>query len=106
LADLYPALEIQPSLTAVERRLMNAQALEAARCLEEGIVASAEDANTGSVLGLGFPDAHGGVLGQVERRGLAAFVAECDALAARHGERFRPSAWLRERASKGISFAA
>jgi 3-hydroxyacyl-CoA dehydrogenase/enoyl-CoA hydratase/3-hydroxybutyryl-CoA epimerase len=50
------------------------------------------------VLGLGFPAAQGGVLTQVGRRGLAAFVAECDALADAHGERFRPSAWLRERA--------
>lgn len=101
LADLYPPLADQPPLAAVERRLMNAQALEAARCLEEGVVASVADADTGSVLGLGFPAAQGGVLTQVGRRGLAAFVTECDALADAHGERFRPSNWLRERAVAG-----
>jgi 3-hydroxyacyl-CoA dehydrogenase/enoyl-CoA hydratase/3-hydroxybutyryl-CoA epimerase len=76
---------------------MHAQALAAAACLEEGIVASAQDADLASVLGLGFPKAQGGVLAQVERQGLARFVAECDALADRCGERFRPSPWLRER---------
>jgi 3-hydroxyacyl-CoA dehydrogenase/enoyl-CoA hydratase/3-hydroxybutyryl-CoA epimerase len=83
---------------------MNVQALEAARCLEEGVVASAADADTGSVLGLGFPAAQGGVLAQVERRGLGTLVAECDELAERHGKRFQPSPWLRERASHGGGF--
>jgi 3-hydroxyacyl-CoA dehydrogenase/enoyl-CoA hydratase/3-hydroxybutyryl-CoA epimerase len=106
LAQLYPPLADQPAVDRVERRLMNAQALEAARCLEERVVASAADADTASVLGLGFPAAQGGVLAQVERRGLAAFVAECDGLADRHGERFRPSRWLRERASRGVAFDA
>jgi len=101
LAQLYSPLADQPAADRVERRLMNAQALEAVRCLEEGVVASAADADTGSVLGLGFPAAQGGVLAQVERRGLAAFVAECDELAERHGERFRPSLWLRERTLLG-----
>jgi 3-hydroxyacyl-CoA dehydrogenase/enoyl-CoA hydratase/3-hydroxybutyryl-CoA epimerase len=85
---------------------MHAQAVEAARCLEDGTVASAADADMGSVLGLGFPASEGGVLGQVERRGLAAFVSECDALADAHGERFRPSQWLREQAAGGRGFAA
>jgi 3-hydroxyacyl-CoA dehydrogenase/enoyl-CoA hydratase/3-hydroxybutyryl-CoA epimerase len=102
LARLYPPLADQPDAERVARRILNAQALEAARCLEEGVVASAADADTGSVLGLGFPAAQGGVLAQVERRGLASFVAECDDLADRHGKRFRPSAWLRERASLPI----
>jgi 3-hydroxyacyl-CoA dehydrogenase/enoyl-CoA hydratase/3-hydroxybutyryl-CoA epimerase len=99
LASLYPVARAEPDIDAVQRRLMNAQALEAARCLEDGTVASARDADTGSVLGLGFPKAEGGVLAQIERRGLAVFETECDALADLHGERFRPSPWLRARAS-------
>jgi 3-hydroxyacyl-CoA dehydrogenase/enoyl-CoA hydratase/3-hydroxybutyryl-CoA epimerase len=106
LAELYPPRGVSPPLVDIERRLLNAQALEAARCLERGIVASAADANTGSILGLGFPAARGGVLADVERRGIAAFVAECDALADRHGERFRPSSWLRERAARSTRFDA
>jgi 3-hydroxyacyl-CoA dehydrogenase/enoyl-CoA hydratase/3-hydroxybutyryl-CoA epimerase len=106
LAQLYPPLPDQPAVDRVERRLMSAQALEAARCLEEGVVTSAADADTASVLGLGFPAAQGGVLAQVERRGLAAFVAECDRLADRHGERFRPSPWLRGVAARRVGFDA
>jgi 3-hydroxyacyl-CoA dehydrogenase/enoyl-CoA hydratase/3-hydroxybutyryl-CoA epimerase len=100
----FPPLAAQSAIDAVEQRLMHGQAIEAARCLEEGVIASAADADAGSVLGLGFPKGEGGVLAQVQRRGLGRFVAECDALAERHGERFRPSAWLRHRAARG-SFA-
>jgi 3-hydroxyacyl-CoA dehydrogenase/enoyl-CoA hydratase/3-hydroxybutyryl-CoA epimerase len=104
LADWYAPPEHQPEAADIRRRLMSAQALEAARCLEEGTVGSARDADTGSVLGLGFPVKEGGVLAQIERRGLPVFVAECDALADRHGERFRPSDWLRACATDGNGF--
>ncbi|SFP56110.1 3-hydroxyacyl-CoA dehydrogenase [Variovorax sp. OK605] len=97
LAQAFALRADQPEPEHVQHRLMHAQALAAAACLEEGIVASAQDADLASVLGLGFPKAQGGVLAQVERQGLARFVAECDALADRCGERFRPSTWLRER---------
>lgn len=106
LADLYPPRAQQPEPEAACRRLMHAQAMEAARCLEDGTVASVADADTGSVLGLGFPASEGGVLSQIERRGLAGFVAECDALAVAHGERFRPSRWLRDRAAAGAGLEA
>lgn len=97
LAQAFPQRAEQPAPEQVQHRLMHAQALAAVACLEEGIVASAQDADLASVLGLGFPKAQGGVLAQVERHGLARFVAECDALAAQCGERFRPSDWLRGR---------
>lgn len=106
LAGSFPVLAEQPSLEAARRRLLNAQAMEAARCLEDGTVASAGDADAASVLGLGFPRGEGGVLAQVQRRGLGEFVAECDVLADAHGDRFRPSAWLRERAAKGLGFGS
>jgi len=80
--------------------------MAAARCLEDGTVASAEDADVASVLGLGFPRAEGGVLARIQRRGLAEFAAECDALADAHGDRFRPSPWLRERATNGRGFGS
>jgi 3-hydroxyacyl-CoA dehydrogenase/enoyl-CoA hydratase/3-hydroxybutyryl-CoA epimerase len=97
LAQAFAQQADQPAAEQVQHRLMHAQALAAVACLEEGIVASAQDADLASVLGLGFPKAQGGVLAQVERQGIARFVAECDALAEACGERFRPSAWLRGR---------
>ena len=53
-------------------RLLVAEAREALRCLEEGGIASADDADAASVLGLGFPKSVGGVLRWVEDFGLRA----------------------------------
>jgi 3-hydroxyacyl-CoA dehydrogenase/enoyl-CoA hydratase/3-hydroxybutyryl-CoA epimerase len=36
--------------------------------------------------------------------GLPAFVAECDALAGKYGDRFKPNALLRDMAKKGETF--
>ena len=44
------------------KRLLDVQAAEAQRCLDEGVVQSADDANIGSILGWGFPLFYGGVL--------------------------------------------
>lgn len=89
-----------PSAHAVGQRLLCAQALEAVRCLEEGVVADAAEADLGAVLGGGYPAWTGGPLSYIETLGLAAFVAQCDAL----GERFRAPAALRERAASGRLF--
>ena len=89
---------------AAGERLLSLLALEAARCLEEGLVAQPEEADLGSVLGLGYPDWTGGTLSYIETVGLRTFVARCDALATHHGERFRPSPGLRQRAEANIPF--
>ncbi|MNU86914.1 Fatty acid oxidation complex subunit alpha [compost metagenome] len=56
------------------------------------------------MLALGYPDWTGGTLSYIETVGLAAFVARCDALAQRHGERFKPTAALRQRAQSNTLF--
>ena len=101
LAGLFPAAVAEPDLEAVKLRLLAVEAREALRCLEEGVIASADDADAASVLGLGFPKRVGGVMRWAEDFGLAAFVVACDRLAARHGERFAPSPWLRALAARG-----
>jgi 3-hydroxyacyl-CoA dehydrogenase/enoyl-CoA hydratase/3-hydroxybutyryl-CoA epimerase len=88
----------------VRKRLLFIQALETARCLEEGVLAQAKEGDVGSVLGWGFPTWTGGTLSLIETTGLAAFVAECDRMAASYGPRFAVSQWLRERAANGASF--
>lgn len=95
LAGVFPPDELQPSLSTVQQRLRCIEALEALRCLEEGVLATADDADTGSLLGLGFPSSRGGVLRDVEAQGLDHFLADCDALAQQYGSRFAPSGWLR-----------
>jgi 3-hydroxyacyl-CoA dehydrogenase/enoyl-CoA hydratase/3-hydroxybutyryl-CoA epimerase len=106
LSEFYPVMELQPSIEEVRRRLLYIQALEAARCVEEGVLTAAADADIGAVLGLGFPTWTGGTLSLIETIGLSEFVAECDRLASQFGERFRPSEWLRNRASTNEPFFA
>lgn len=105
LAEAFPRSPEQPTLDEVRERLMYAQSLEAARCVAEGIVA-ARDADVGSILGWGFPSVLGGVLGQIDTLGAAAFVAACDRLAERHGERFIAPPALRTLACEGGRYRA
>jgi 3-hydroxyacyl-CoA dehydrogenase len=104
LAAAYPPAVSPPDSEAIRLRLFAAEAGEALRRLEEGIVANADDADAASTLGLGYPA--GGVLRAAERYGLAAFVSLCDRLAAAQGERFSPSPWLRGLAARGEGLAA
>ena len=76
----------------------------AARCLEENVIETSEDGDLGSIYGWGFPAWTGGTLSYIDTVGLSKFVDEADRLAQKHGARFAPSPWLRERAASGRSF--
>ncbi|TXL63775.1 hypothetical protein [Zeimonas arvi] len=78
----------------VRDRLLYRLALESMRCLEEGVVASAADANLSSILGVGFPEASGGAIAYADRVGASLFAARSLKLAERYGERFSPPARL------------
>ena len=106
LPGLFPLAPAQPDAMGLQARLRWVEVLEALRCLEEGVLANADDADTASLLGLGFPAATGGVLRWAEGLGLASLVATADRLAAAHGSRFEASAWLRERAGLGQGLQA
>ena len=101
LVDAFPLSSTQPDARALGAKLWVAEAREALRCLEEGVIASADDADAASLLGLGYPAKTGGVLAWVESFGLPAFVEACDQLARNHGSRFAPSPFLRDLADRG-----
>ncbi len=84
-------------------RMLFAESLETVKCLDEGVLRSVEDANIGSILGIGFPAWTGGVLQYINGYdgGLAGFVARSRELAARYGEHFIPPASLVAKAEKG-----
>lgn len=105
LATLFPPAALQPTAAQIGLRLRCAEVMDALRCLEQGVITSADDADTGSTLGLGFPAATGGVLRWAEHYGLPRFVDTCTELAREHGARFTPSPWLRERAALGRGLA-
>ncbi len=103
LTKHYPVAPTQPTLADVKRRLLHIQAIETLRCMEEGVVARPQDADVGSILGWGFCPFYGGVASYVDYVGPKTLEIECDRLADRHGERFRPPAMLRALAKEGRS---
>jgi len=104
LAEQWPLAASQPDVEEVKKRLLYIQALEAARCLEEGVLTNPIDGDLGSILGWGFPAWTGGTLSFIDTVGIREFVAECERLAAAHGPRFVPSAALKARAARGEAF--
>jgi 3-hydroxyacyl-CoA dehydrogenase/enoyl-CoA hydratase/3-hydroxybutyryl-CoA epimerase len=92
LKEMFPLATAQPPQAELVDRLMFAQANEAARCLDEGVLRSVADGNIGSIFGWGFAPFHGGALQFIEAYGPARFVARARELAARHGPRFEPAA--------------
>jgi 3-hydroxyacyl-CoA dehydrogenase/enoyl-CoA hydratase/3-hydroxybutyryl-CoA epimerase len=104
LAEHFPMNAEQPSVEAVIERLMLIQSLETVRCLEEGVLASPQDADIGAILGWGYPPFRGGPIGQIHTMGVASFVAACDRLAEQCGERFRPTEGLRKKSAEGSQF--
>ena len=106
LTTLYPVAAQQPAQRELIDRMMFAQANEAARCHEEGVLRSVADANVGSIFGWGFAPFHGGALQFIDAMGAAAFVARARELAAAYGPRFEPAAVVVQMASQGGRFAA
>ena len=99
LADEFPPAAEQPSVETITERLLHMQALESARCMEENVVTNGAEGDIGSIFGWGFPPWSGGTFSYIDTIGVEQFVADCERLAAAHGDRFAPSDWLRGRAS-------
>lgn len=68
---------------------------EAALCLEENIT-TANDIDLAMVAGIGFPQEKGGVLRYADEIGLDHVLARLEEFSRDHGERFRPTASLRQ----------
>ncbi|QJD58526.1 fatty acid oxidation complex subunit alpha FadB [Pseudomonas sp. gcc21] len=77
--------------------------LETVRCLEDGIVESAGDADMGLIYGIGFPPFRGGALRYIDTIGVAEFVAIADKYA-EFGAMYHPTEKLREMAKTGKKF--
>ncbi|WP_298180510.1 3-hydroxyacyl-CoA dehydrogenase NAD-binding domain-containing protein [Saccharomonospora sp.] len=90
----------------LQERMLFAEALETVKCFDEGVLNSVEDANIGSIFGIGFPAWTGGVVQYMNsyEGGLKGFVARARELAQRYGSHFEPPASLVEKAEKGEIF--
>jgi 3-hydroxyacyl-CoA dehydrogenase / enoyl-CoA hydratase / 3-hydroxybutyryl-CoA epimerase len=94
----------QPTAAEIKDRILYAQALEAARCMEEKIVHDPREADVGSILGWGFAPYTGGTLSYIDTIGAKAFVTRAKELEAAYGDQFKVPALLVEMAEKGETF--
>ena len=108
LKELFPVMDDPQTLSLkdLEERMLFMEALEAVKCLDEGVIETVADANIGSILGIGFPGWTGGVLQYINgyEGGVAGFVARARELAEKYGERFEPPASLVEKAERAESY--
>jgi 3-hydroxyacyl-CoA dehydrogenase/enoyl-CoA hydratase/3-hydroxybutyryl-CoA epimerase len=106
LADLQP-VKLDPDtldVAELKARLLAMQALETARCIEEGVVTDMREADVGSILGFGFAPFTGGTISYIDGMGTKAFVALCNQLAKAHGDRFKPCKLLIDMAKTSDTF--
>ena len=90
----------------LQERMLFAEAIDTVRCVDDGVLTSAADANIGSLLGIGFPAWTGGVLQYINQYegGLRGFVDRARALARAYGPRFEPPASLVAKAEAGETY--
>jgi 3-hydroxyacyl-CoA dehydrogenase/enoyl-CoA hydratase/3-hydroxybutyryl-CoA epimerase len=112
LKELFPPNDEPADIVDLKDRYLFIEAIETAKCFEEGVIESAAAANIGSIMGIGYPALTGGTVQFMQGydgpsgHGLKGFVARAEELAARYGERFAPTDRLKEMAEKGESFPA
>jgi 3-hydroxyacyl-CoA dehydrogenase/enoyl-CoA hydratase/3-hydroxybutyryl-CoA epimerase len=103
-AERGPSTSLRSARDDVTNRLTFLMVNEAARCLEEKVVATPEDADYGMILGTGFPIFRGGPLRYAENYGLEKLVTEMDGIHSRAGDKFAPCDLLRQHALNGTTF--
>ncbi len=112
LAELFPSNDEPADIEDLKDRYLFIEAIETAKCFEEGVIESSAAANIGSIMGIGYPALTGGTVQFMQGydgpagQGLAGFVARARELAENYGERFAPTDRLVEMAEKGESFPA
>jgi 3-hydroxyacyl-CoA dehydrogenase/enoyl-CoA hydratase/3-hydroxybutyryl-CoA epimerase len=106
LAGLLAKRDSQPSADELKKRYLFAQCIEAARCIEEGVISSPADADVGVVMAVGFPAYTGGPCTFMDTYGIDNFVKEAERMAKQFGARFAPPRMLRDMAAKGRTFYA
>ncbi len=112
LEKLFPSKDEPADIDDLKDRYLFIEALETAKCFEEGVIESAAAANIGSIMGIGYPALTGGTVQYMQGydgpagQGLTGFVARARELAEKYGERFAPTDRLVEMAEQGESFPA
>lgn len=104
LAVLFPRSNEKIDQQTMMDRLLFTQAIEAVKCLEEGVITAVADTNIGSIFGWGFAPFHGGVLQFINAYGIKEFVDRAMQLSMKYGERFEPPKLLFDMLQEGKKF--
>jgi len=91
LKTLFERPDATVDIPTIQDRILYRQAVETARCLDEGVLQSVHDANIGSLFAVGFPIWTGGTMQFIYGQGIAAFEAKCAVLADQFGAGFHLS---------------
>lgn len=108
-AGIYDVLGVKPKPGSISdeeivERCVLIMINEAARCLEEKIVASAEEVDLGMIMGTGFPPFRGGLLRYADTIGPKQLVDRLRKYQEKYGVRFEPAPALVARAAANQSF--
>ncbi|MGI2261507.1 fatty acid oxidation complex subunit alpha FadJ [Shewanella sp. GXUN23E] len=105
---VYSVLGITPSgaldHNQISRRCIVQMLNEAARCLEEGIIASPRDGDIGALFGIGFPPFLGGPFRYMDTLGSKRLVEMLESYQQQFGDRFAPCELLKKMAAEDGSF--
>lgn len=85
---------VDDGLTELQRRLVYSMINEVGFCLQESVVDESWQADLAMVLGTGFAPFRGGPISFARSLRPSTLLNNFSVLAARHGDRFKPSAWL------------
>ncbi len=108
--EVYAELGLEPRIDEPDARYLVERCVlrmvdEAARCLDEGLIADAGQVDLAMIMGTGFPPFRGGVCRWADSYGPARAVATLERFAKAVGPRYEPGEALRVAASAGGFYA-
>ncbi len=103
VASVQPDGQKEFSPEEIIERHMLPMIIETARCLEEDIVATPNEADMGLILGIGFPPHHGGALKYADTLGMQNVLDKC-AKYTHLGKLYEPTARMQAMAKNGETY--
>lgn len=107
-SDVYQLLgiKVSPKLShdEIAERCVLRMLNEAAMCLEEGVVKSAQDGDIGAIFGIGFPPFLGGPFFYMDNLGLDTVVERLSHYQQSHGDAFAPAQLLLKMRDEKLTF--
>lgn len=91
LKKIFEKSHVTFDLQDIKDRILYRQAIETARCLDEGVLTSVHEGNIGSIFGIGYPAWTGGALQFIYGMGVSNFAKRSQELAVQYGDGFNVS---------------